>query len=76
MTARSRKGREESVELGLTPDLDLAAEVADHPAKAGVEELEGTTGALELVGMAVAAGHDRGTLGHPHIALAERDPEV
>ena len=32
------QGREASVELGLTPDLDLAVEVADDPAEPGIEE--------------------------------------
>jgi hypothetical protein len=60
---------ETRLELGLA--LDLAADVADHPAQADAQQLEGSTGALELVGMGVTADHDGGTLGNPPIALAQ-----
>ena len=46
--------------------FDLAADVADDPAEPGAQELERPPGALELVGVAVAADHDGGALGHPH----------
>ena len=52
--------------------VDLAADVADHPAEADAQELHGASRPLELVGMAVAADHDRGALGHPPIALPQR----
>ena len=52
--------------------VDLAADVADHPAKSGAQELELAPGALELMRVGIAADHDRGALGHPAIALAQR----
>ena len=51
---------------------DLAADVADHPAEPDAQELQFAPGALELVGMGVAADHDRRPLGHPPIALPQR----
>ena len=51
---------------------DLAADVADDPAEPGAQELELAPGPLELMGVGIAADHDRGALGHPQIALAQR----
>ena len=53
--------------------LDLAADVADHPAEPSAQKPELAPGPLELMRMAVAPDHDGGTLGHAHIALAQPD---
>jgi len=58
-----------ALELGFA--VDLAAEVADDAAEAGAQELELAARPLELMGMAVAAGHDEGALGQPDIGLAQ-----
>ena len=52
---------------------DLAADVADHPAQPGAQEFEFAPRPLELMGKAVPADHDRRALGHPPIALPQRD---
>ena len=52
---------------------DLAVDVADQPAEPGAQELEFSVGALELMRMGIAPGHDRRPLGEPEIALAQRD---
>jgi hypothetical protein len=46
----------------------LAADIADHPTKPCAQELAPRP--LELVGMGIAADHDRGALGDPPLALA------
>jgi hypothetical protein len=51
---------------------DLTADVADHPAEAGAQELEFAPRPLELMSMGIAPDHDRGALGHPSIALPQR----
>src|SRR5207237_10073866 len=48
---------------------DLAADIADHPTEPNAQELEFSPRPIELVGMGIAADHDRGALGHPPIAL-------
>src|ERR1700720_1641887 len=68
--SRSEEGGEAHLECLVA--VDLAADVADHPAEADAQELHGASRPLELVGMAVAADHDRGALGHPPIALPQR----
>jgi hypothetical protein len=40
----------------------------------GAHELERARGALELMGVDVAADHHGGALGHPQIALTQRHP--
>lgn len=50
---------------------DLAADVADHPPETGLEELQLAPRPHELVGMSIAADHDRRPLGHPNIALPQ-----
>src|ERR1700748_429600 len=52
--------------------INLAADVADDPAKPRPQELELAPGAFELVRMGIAADHDGGTLGQAQIALAQR----
>ena len=51
--------------------VDFAADVADHPAQSGAQELEHPPGPLELMGVGIAADHDRRALGHPDIALPQ-----
>jgi hypothetical protein len=50
---------------------DLAANVADHPAQPNAQEFEFAPRPLELVGMGIAADHDRSAFGHPAIALPQ-----
>src|SRR5438477_269930 len=50
---------------------DLAADIADHPTEPNAQELEFSPRPIELVGMGIAADHDRGALGHPTIALPQ-----
>jgi len=57
---------ERLVSLGLAPDI------ADHAAQTNAQELELAIVTLELLGVSVASGHDRGPLGNPHIGLPER----
>jgi hypothetical protein len=52
--------------------LDLAADVADHPAQSDAQKLQRPAGALELVRVGIAPNHDRGALSHPAIALPQR----
>jgi hypothetical protein len=58
------------LEFGVS--LDLAADIADHPAEPRAQEFEFAPRPLELAGMGIPADHDRGTLGHLPIALAQR----
>ena len=51
---------------------DLTADIADHPAQPDAQEFEFAPRPLELVGMGIAADHDRGALGHPPITLPQR----
>src|SRR5215470_795267 len=51
---------------------DLAANVADHPAQPGAQELQLTPRSLELVRMAVPTDHDHRALRDPPIALPQR----
>jgi hypothetical protein len=53
--------------------IDLAPDVADQAVQAGAQEPELAVVALELLGVSIASGHDRGPLGDPHIGLPERD---
>jgi hypothetical protein len=55
---QSKEIGEAFLEFGVS--FDLAAYVADHPAEADAQELQGASRPLELVGMGVAADHDRG----------------
>src|SRR5215813_15452882 len=48
---------------------DLAANIADHPAQPGAQELQLTPRPLELVRMAVPTDHDHRALRDPAIAL-------
>lgn len=50
---------------------DLAANVADHPAQPDAQEFEFAPRPLELVGMGIAADHDRSAFGHPPITLPQ-----
>src|ERR1700704_3911325 len=50
---------------------DLAADIADHPTEPNAQEFEFSPRPIELVGMGIAADHDRGALGHPTIALPQ-----
>src|SRR5689334_22557656 len=50
---------------------DLAANVADHPAQPDAQEFECAPRPLELVGMGIAADHDRSAFGHPPITLPQ-----
>ena len=52
--------------------INLAADVADDPAKPCPQELELPPGAFELVGVDIAADHNGGALGKAQIALAQR----
>ena len=56
-----------ALQRGIT--VDLAADVANDAAETGAQELELAPGALELMGVGVAANHDRGALGQAQIAL-------
>ncbi len=58
-------------EFGMA--LDLAMDVADHPAEPGAQEPQRLAGALVLMGMAVAPDHDGGALGDPEITLPQPD---
>ena len=51
---------------------DLASDVADQPAQARAQEAQFAVAALELLGVRVAPGHHRRSLGHPDIGLAQR----
>jgi hypothetical protein len=51
---------------------DLAADVVDHPAEPDAQELQFAPGALELMGMAITADHDRRSFGHPPMSLPQR----
>jgi len=62
----------DAFDLGGVPvTVDFAVDVAQQPAEANAQELDGSIGALELVGMGVAPDHDGGPLGHPEIALPQ-----
>src|SRR6478752_5001425 len=50
--------------------INLAADVADDPAKSRPQELELAPGALELMSVGIAADHDGGALGQAQIALS------
>src|SRR5258705_825603 len=52
--------------------INLAADVADDPAKSRPQELELAPGALELMSVGIAAYHDGGALRQAQIALARR----
>ena len=52
--------------------INLAADVADDPAKSRPQELELAPGALELMSVGIAADHDGGALRQAQIALAQR----
>src|SRR5258705_10129503 len=52
--------------------INLAADVADDPAKPRPQELELAPGALELMSVGIAADHDGGALRQAQIALAQR----
>ena len=43
---------------------DLAADITDYPAQPDAQEFEFAPGSPELVGMGIAADHDRGALCH------------
>src|SRR5881394_48540 len=45
--------------------------LSDHPTEPNAQELEFSPRPIELVGMGIAADHDRGALGHPTIALPQ-----
>ena len=59
--------------LERTIVFDLAADVANDAAETGLQELEFSPGALELVGKRIAPHHDGGAPGQAQIALAQFD---
>src|SRR5271154_5875262 len=62
---------EDTLQFGFA--LDLAADVANDPAKIGAQRLQRPVGALELFGVGMALVGDERPLAHPLVRLAQLD---
>jgi hypothetical protein len=67
-----KRDRERLLQHYLT--TDLAANVADQPAKPGAQDAQLSMVAIELLGVGIAPRHHRRPLGDPRIGLPQPQP--